>query len=117
MWSNYPHVPVRQLQRECVLSLLSFHWTFSLLVEAYWKRSQTDEAVWMLGKYHWIPVQSHLLHVVPDVVCVVALAESFIRQGGYVVILHGETKYHSFFLLGEKTWLFNIVYFLYPWTK
>ncbi|MCJ8741663.1 hypothetical protein PDJAM_G00073190, partial [Pangasius djambal] len=55
----------------------------------------------MLGKYHRVSIQSHLLHVVPDVVCVVALAESVIRQGGYVIILQGETKYHSF-LIGQK---------------
>lgn len=105
-------MPVRQLQRECVLSLQSLHLIFSLLVEPDWKSSQTDEAVWMLGKHQRIPIQSHLLHVVPDVVCVVPLAERFIRQGSYVVVLHGETKYHSL----PKTWLSDAVYFSYPLT-
>lgn len=85
----------------CPLFPQSLHWIFSLLVQANWKRSQADEAVWMLSEYHRVSIQSHLQHVVPDVVCVIALAESFICQGGDVVILHGETKYHSF-LMAQK---------------
>lgn len=82
----------------CRRSVSSFYslFTGSLFVEAYWKRSQAGEAVWMLSKYHRIPIQSHLLHVVSDVVRVIALAEGFVRQSGDVVILHGEIKYRSF---------------------
>lgn len=84
--------------RRGVSSLYSpstLYWIRSLLVEANWKRSQTDEAVWMLSKDNGVPIQSHLHHVVSDVVCVISLAKSFIRHRGYIVVLHEETNRHT----------------------
>lgn len=95
-------------EEACPLPLRSLHRVFGLLVEADGKRSETDEAVWVLSEYDGVPVQSHLQHAVPDVVCVVALAESFVRHGGYIIILHGETECRYFLIGCLNSYIFSI---------
>lgn len=42
------------------------------------ERTQTDKAVGVVCQVDWIPIQSHLVHVGPDVVTGVAFAEGLI---------------------------------------
>lgn len=58
-----------------------------LMVPSNGKRLQADEAVGVLLQLDGIPIQSHLVHVGPDVVTGVASAERLISYCGYVIVL------------------------------
>lgn len=66
-------------------------WPFSV-VPAHRERLQTDEAVWVVCQYDWIPVKSHLIHFGPHVVAGVSLAECLVRYCCYLVVLQKTKK-------------------------